>query len=78
LIGRTTSGYLLGAEEKILAGGFRLNYPAWEVTPPSATRLETVGVKPDIELSTQDTATDAIIYNVATNEMKRQLKLHKD
>lgn len=75
LIGRTTSGYLLGAEEKILPGGFRLNYPAWEVTPPSATRLEKTGVKPDIELSVQETATDAIIYTVAVDEIKRQLNI---
>jgi C-terminal processing protease CtpA/Prc len=77
LIGRKTSGYLLGSEEKILSGGFRLSYPAWEVTPPSATRLEKVGVAPDIELSVQETATDELIYSIAVNEIIRRAALQQ-
>ncbi|MEM9159967.1 MAG: S41 family peptidase [Verrucomicrobiota bacterium] len=77
IIGRKTRGALLASNFKRLPHGFSLQFPVWEIVTPSGKRLEGNGLKPDIELTIEQTANDAYIYEVARQEIEKQLKSPK-
>lgn len=65
VIGTHSSGALIGSRVARLPNGYHLTYPFVEVLTSQGNRLESSGVIPDIELSWQETANDAVIYERA-------------
>lgn len=69
LVGRTTSGSVIGAMWCKLKKGYRLLYPMEELLLPDGSRIEGVGVAPDVELTIEETVDDAFIERVALTAM---------
>ncbi len=69
LIGRNTSGSVIGAMWCKLKKGYRLLYPMEELLLPNGSRIEGVGVIPDVELTIEETVDDTFIERVALRAM---------
>ncbi len=69
LIGMRTAGALLGGSWCKLPGGFGMIYPAEEILRPVGSRVEGVGVEPDVALTAEQTVDDDVILGIATREL---------
>lgn len=72
VIGQKTHGALLKSYSKKLSSGYALQYPFSEIVTANGIRLEKSGHKPDIELSIEDTANDALIYKLAVETIQQK------
>lgn len=61
LVGTRTNGAVLGGIYCQLHRGYRLLVPIKEVLPLDGQRIEGRGVQPDVELTPQETADDAVV-----------------
>jgi C-terminal processing protease CtpA/Prc len=73
LIGERTAGALIGARPMPIAGGYLLIFPIQEHLLPDGTRIEGVGVHPDIALGPIDTTDDEKVRDAALAELSRLL-----
>jgi hypothetical protein len=65
VIGTPTAGKALAGDHRDIAGGYVLFYPDAELVRNDGSRIEGVGVQPDIALSARQTTDDEFILTVA-------------
>ena len=71
LIGERTAGALIGARPMPIAYGYLLIFPVEEHLLPDGTRIEGVGVHPDIVLGPVSTTNDEKVRDAALAELSR-------